>query len=477
MLSPWLTLRQARDALRAGQPEEAQRLLAPLVSEGYRKATSLSRDVAKLYAARGHRQLRAENVEAAWLDLLAAEGLDAGDSQAGQLRQILTRLGLAECRAALEAGKPVYALTVSAKLRERRSWPAELLRHESAAQDWVLAAEQSDRGDFLLATGTLLKVRNGLPPVPATGLDRFAADLAARHERFRNALSHLNDAAENKRYREAHRWAEEAVAVAPDHREARILKAKTWESLQPPHTATYRPDSTGDDFVLLPEKQVTKVATRLPIARPSNRGTPAGPGAPLPKRFFLWIDGVGGYLVCLAPRVTFGQAVADGPVDVPLFADLSRLHAELSRDVEGYILESARDVFVNGIAQPRAVLRAGDRLTLGPTCQMIFHQPVPISPSARLELVSGHRLPLAVDGVILMAESLILGPGPHVHVPLPDAPGNAVLFRNKDGLGLRFGGAFKVDNKPYEGRAELPLPSVVVAEAFTFALEPMGPRL
>jgi len=477
MLSPWLTLRQARDAIRASQPEQAQRLLAPLATDGYRKATSLLRDVAKLYIACGHRQLRADNAEAAWLDLLAAEGLDSSDPQAAQLRQILTRLGLAECRAALEAGKPVHALTVSAKLRERLARPAELNRLENAAQDWLLSAEQADRGDFLLATGTLVKVRNSLTPVPFTGLDHFATDLAARHERFQAALSHLNDAAENKRYREAHRWAEEAVAVAPNHREARMLKARAWEALQPPHTQTYHPDSTDEDLILVPEKQVTKTATRLPIARPSRHITPIGPGAPLPKRFFLWIDGVGGYLVCLAPRVTFGQAVADGPVDVPLFADLSRLHAELSRDVEGYILESARDVFVNGIAHPRAVLRAGDRLTLGPTCQMIFHQPVPISPSARLELVSGHRLPLAVDGVILMAESLILGPGPHVHVPLPDAPGNVVLFRNKDGLGLRFSGAFKVDNKPCEGRADLPLPSVVVSEAFTFALEPTGPRL
>src|SRR5213078_2141129 len=52
--------------------------------------------------------------------------------------------------------------------------------------------------------------------------------------------------------------------------------------------------------------------------------------APLPKRFFLWVDGVGGYLVCLSPRVTFGQATAEGPIDVPLFADVSRLHAEVT---------------------------------------------------------------------------------------------------------------------------------------------------
>jgi hypothetical protein len=216
-------------------------------------------------------------------------------------------------------------------------------------------------------------------------------------------------------------------------------------------------------------------ANGLPVARPSATST--GP-APLPKRFLLWVDGVGGYLVCLSPRVTFGQAVGDGPVDVPLFAELSRLHAEVFRDEGGYVLESTREVLINGTAAPRSVLKPGDRLTLGPTCQLVFHQPVAISPSARLELASGHRLPLAVDGVLLMAETLILGTGSQVHVQLPgDGPGNVVLYRNKDGLGVRCPGDFRVDGRPCLNRADLPLPSVVTSEHFTFAVEPVGPRL
>jgi len=133
---------------------------------------------------------------------------------------------------------------------------------------------------------------------------------------------------------------------------------------------------------------------------------------------------------------------------------------------------------VNGQPVPRSVLRPGDRLTLGTTCQLLFHLPVPISPSARLELVSGHRLPLAVDGIILMAETLVLGPGLQAHVPLPpEVPGNVVLYRGKDGLGVRCPGEFRVDNRPCQDRCELPLPSVVTADTFTFAVEPVGPRL
>jgi hypothetical protein len=52
-----------------------------------------------------------------------------------------------------------------------------------------------------------------------------------------------------------------------------------------------------------------------------------------------------------------------------------------------------------------------------------------------------------------------------------------VLYRSKDGLGVRFDGAFTVDGRPCQGRSPLPLPAVVTSEAFTFAVEPVGPRL
>lgn len=494
-LSPWLTLRQAREALRAGRPDEAQRLLDPPAAEGYRKAVRLLRDVARAYLARGEKHLRADNAEAAWADLLAAEALNTGESAAIQLRQTLTRLGLAVCRAALEAGNPLHVVETAARLGDRSVRSAELNNIAETAREWVSAAAQADRGEFLLARDAIEKCKGRVPPILTAGMDRSLADLDARHERFRVAVGHLNDASEERRWREALRWADEVIAAAPDHREARSLRARAWAAIQPEqhHTAPYRPTTAESDVQLAfapaavagaaSAFAATKVAG-LPVARPSKAKSshpeppPGGAAAPLPKRFLLWIDGVGGYLVCLSPRVTFGQAVNDGPVDIPLFAELSRLHAEVFRDGEGYVLESAREVLVNGQPVPRSVLRPGDRLTLGTTCQLLFHLPVPISPSARLELVSGHRLPLAVDGIILMAETLVLGPGAQAHVPLlPEVPGNVVLYRGKDGLGVRAPGMFRVDNRPCQDRSELPLPSVVTADTFTFAVEPVGPRL
>ena len=41
--------------------------------------------------------------------------------------------------------------------------------------------------------------------------------------------------------------------------------------------------------------------------------------------------------------------------------------------------------------------------------------------------------PLSVDGILLMAETLIMGPGPQSHIPMPDIGKTVVLYRHRDG--------------------------------------------
>ncbi len=471
-LSPWLTFRQAKESIRNGRPEEAQRMLTPLAAEGYRKAGRLLREVAATYVARGEKHHRADNPEAAWKDLLAAESLNTGDARVGALRTALTRIGVAECAAALEAGRPMHVLSVIGRMKERHVQRPDLDAMEILAQDWVMAIEMADRGDFLLAQATIDRLRTRLVMAPTTGLDAYARQLGERHDRFRTAIAALSEAADAHKWADAAKWAGEAIAVAPNHREARLIQIRAWESLRP-NTGTYHPNPVEVATMAAVGGAASPVVPHYapgPAARPSSHSG-------LPKRFLLWIDGVGGYLVCLSSRVTFGQATADAPIDVPLFADVSRMHAELARDGEGYVVESNRGLHVNGTPNERTLLKCGDRVTLGASCQFLFRQPVSISPSARLELVSGHRLPLAVDGVLLMADNLILGPGSQTHITLPWATANIILYRSKDGLGVKFAGPFTVDNSPCRERANLTLPASISADSFSFTIEPVGSRL
>jgi FHA domain-containing protein len=178
------------------------------------------------------------------------------------------------------------------------------------------------------------------------------------------------------------------------------------------------------------------------------------PPAAVP-RDLLWIDGVGGFLLCLAPSVTLGHASANPKPDVPLLADVSRFHAVLQRDAEGYVLEAMRATQVNGQEVERATLRSGDRITLGASCQLLLVQPLPVSATARLDVVSGHRLAVPVSSVLLMAETLVCSGGTRGHVTIPGLERPIIVFRQHNDLALRYDGRIEMDGRSTQGRAPL----------------------
>jgi len=443
----WLALRQAQEALKNGRLEEAHRILCQSAAQGHKKSFELLQQVIRGFVERGERHLRQDDAEAAWHDLLQAELLDRDNRDADRLRQALVRLGLAEVRALLQTGEPGRAAETVGRLRERSVRQPELLLLDEAAKGWLQARDQAARGEHARALELVERVRRLLPGT-AEPLNRFRAELQANHDRFAGLVKQLHEASEAARWRDVLELADQVMAIAPQHPEARRARGMAWKSVEPVTV-------------------VTPSSVPLPPAKEDER-------AEASQRFLLWIDGVGGYLVCLANRVTVGQATPDGYVDVPLYADVSRLHAALTRENGSYVLEAIRPVQVNGQAAEKALLRPNDRVTLGTTCQLQFRQPAPVSASARLDMTSGQRLPLAVDGVILMADTLLLGPGQQVHVTVPDLKHPVVLYRHKDGLGVRCPGPFLIDGQRCQERGLLRPTSSVSGEDFCLALEPLG---
>lgn len=441
-----LTLRQAQEALHNGRLEEAHRLLCQPEAVGHRASWELLKQIGQGFVERGERHLRHENPAGAWHDLIQAEQIGGTDSGAERLRQALTRLGLAEARALLEAGEANRAAQALAQLRERAVRQPEVQLLEEASKGWVLARDLADRGELSQALQTLDRVQRLLPG--PRSLDRFHRELEDRQAHFTPLLVKLHEALDQRHWREVLQLAERVLALAPQHAEARKARTGAWKAIEPPTEASPASPPEPD----------------LPAQIPS-------------QRFLLWIDGVGGFLVCLGARVTLGQAAPDVAVDVPLFADVSRMHATLTRDSEGYLLEAVRPVQVNGQLTQKLLLQPEDRFTLGHCCQLQFLQPVPVSATARLDLVSGHRLPLSVDGIILMADTLVLGPGPQVHVAMPDLRQSIILFRHKDGLGVRYIGNLTVDGQPCRERGMLGPAARVSGDDFAFAVEPVGVRI
>ncbi len=144
------------------------------------------------------------------------------------------------------------------------------------------------------------------------------------------------------------------------------------------------------------------------------------------------------------------------------------------RQGDGYVIRAHHPTYVNGRqVVGLSPLRDKDLIRLGSTVELLFRQPSPVSSTARLEIVSRHRLPLAVDGVLLMAETCLIGPSPQAHIQAPDLETTVVLFRQSGSLWCRVPGTFEVDGRVCTSRAPLQLRSGVAGDGFSFSLEPL----
>ena len=192
--------------------------------------------------------------------------------------------------------------------------------------------------------------------------------------------------------------------------------------------------------------------------------------------FRLWVDAVGGFLVCGGDEIVLGQAVPGNRVDVPILADVSRQHARICR-ADGYFVEPLRRVCVEGreIHSP-TVLADGDEIELGAGVRLRFRQPHALSATARLEWVSQHRTQPSANAVLLLAESCVLGPQWNSHVVCRSWSGEVVLYRRDGQLYCRAREGVEVDGRFCDGEGLLNRNSHVVGTDFSLSLEEIGPH-
>jgi hypothetical protein len=190
------------------------------------------------------------------------------------------------------------------------------------------------------------------------------------------------------------------------------------------------------------------------------------------SRFWLWVDGVGAYLVCPGDEVIIGSPAGGATVDIPLSGDLSRRHARIVRQDETYLFEAERSATIDG--QPvngKMVLPARATIELGPGVLLRFVRPHPLSQSARLEFLSSHRTQPHADSVILLADTMVLGPAVRGHVVCPQWPGEVILTRDDDRLFAGATAGVSIDGGPTMRRGPLTSQSQVQGPGFAFSLE------
>ncbi len=189
-------------------------------------------------------------------------------------------------------------------------------------------------------------------------------------------------------------------------------------------------------------------------------------------RFLMWVDGVGGYLVSLADEILLGQAIAGSGADVPIVGDLSRHHAAIVRQGESYVIRPDAATRVEGreLTSTRG-LRDGDEIELGPSFRMRFRQPHPLSATSRLDFLSHHRTQPTTDGVLLMANSCILGPSTKNHIVCRAWNQDVVLVRSGHRLRCHSKETLEIDGREVDGKAEITLESRIVGSDFCLSLE------
>ena len=241
------------------------------------------------------------------------------------------------------------------------------------------------------------------------------------------------------------------LELAPQHTAARQARQRAWQAVGMEVTQAHRPAAATAARLRQLRSALASTHAARRAARKADTVTERKPG----KRIVAWIDAVGGFLVCLGDEIVLGQPAADGSVDVPILADLSRRHAIIRREGEAYVLTP--------LQRTTGRRPAGDRSRRAPRqvawsswatrVELRFRKPHALSNTAVLEILSHHKTEPAVDGIVLMRESCILGPQSHSHVRCRDWTSDLVLFRRGDELMCRTHAPVEVDGQTCVGQA------------------------
>lgn len=194
-------------------------------------------------------------------------------------------------------------------------------------------------------------------------------------------------------------------------------------------------------------------------------------------RYMLWIDGVGAWQICVGSQFLIGgPTIEDSAADICLMANLSRRHATLQRIGEDWFIQPHQSTVVSNrpVTGP-TLLRTGDSICLAERVRLGFRIPSVLSGSAVIDFESHHRPAQSVNGIILMSDSLLLGPRKDHHVCCSEWPELIVIYRQDGELRCRSKATMSVNGVKVRDSAVLSDGAIVAGEEFRFRLEKQSP--
>jgi hypothetical protein len=457
-------VREAEEAFRGGRLEEAGRLLRDRDVCEFLPAKRRLEKVAGEMAQRAQRRATTGQTMDGWRDLESAAALGADAALLDRVRQQFIERGLAEAEDYLTAGDPAAAVSRLECLRRQHAGNREVRILSETAQRVLAAQQLCHRGKFAEAQIDLSAAVSLRPDLAALAELRKACRVKA--EAAQRLAHTLYEAVSAEDWTRVLAAAEALLEMCPEHSAAIDARRRAWAV-----AGANLADSTRGGRA---ERRArpTPSTDELALAMNERNELDSDAGVVPAPRFVLWVDGVGGYLVCQGNEVTLGQPVPGSHVDVPILADVSRRHARIRRDGENYLLHALRPLKVNGRAiDTSTTLTDGAMIELGHGVKVRFRVPHPLSRTARLDFISHHRTQPSTDGVLLLAESCVLGPSATSHVVCPNLSAEVVLFGQGEQLHCRAAGTFQIDGATVEGRGPVGRSSQISGEDFSLSLE------
>jgi hypothetical protein len=333
-----------------------------------------------------------------------------------------------------------------AKLEQRRLGGDERRRWKLIVHLITQAKERAYVGEFVEACELLDRTVRLLSTADDPLIEEIASrqrQLLANNEKLRPLTTTLHAAVASESWSEVLTTTDAMLELAAAYPPAIEARRKAWQAV-----GMKTPAKKIANFAPAAQRQRPVFATTIPWRKNGADDTMTTEES-RGKRLIAWIDEVGAFLVCLGNEISLGQPTPGSAVDIPIRADLSRRHATIAREGESYILKPVHSAKVDGQAViGPTLLRDGSLIELGDSLKIRFTKPHSLSATAVLKFESKHKTEPAVDAIVLMSESCVLGPKSHSHIRCADWNSEIVLFRRGEDVQFRSQDIIEVNDHP-----------------------------
>ena len=460
------------DAIDAGQLDRAIELTSRLGDS--RASNDHRRQLTEALVQRARNVAETDRLSAAWQDLShAASFADARQNElVSQTTQHLLQQTLNTADAKLRAGQSQQAADLVQLLESRNLSDQRSDQISSVARLLTTTDRLVSLGKLEEAIESLESVQRLYPEL--SGLKERIAKLQDRKSRLDSLTDSLQAAALSCKWNDVCQLCDQILKLASKHEIAlgakrhAMQRVKRRTSVGSRLTNVPEPPKENDDLLITatePEsinssfRDTTAPKKSTGVNAANNDGLNSADAAASDQdsgltqtsSFLIWVDGVGGYLVCTQPINFIGQAVDGASVSIPLQADVRQRHARLETIAGQHLIQPMGPVAIDGREVPvdeAIALRSGQQISLGDKVRLDYRQDHPLSKSARLDFASRHRTLPWSDGVVLAAQSIILGPNPNNHIFCPNWRSDLVLFRRNDTWFAKSQLGFCVDEQP-----------------------------